>query len=45
MEKNVRWMVFNSRMDCLGYVYADNYTAAFIIARRQYRYVDYIQEC
>ena len=40
-----RWLVFNSRMDVIGKVFADGYTAAFIAARNRYRYVDYIQEC
>ena len=40
----MRWMVFNSRMDVIGTVYADNYTSAFIEARRRFRDVDYIQE-
>ena len=40
----MRWMVFNSRMDVVGTVYADGYTAAFIEARRRFRDVDYIQE-
>lgn len=40
----MRWMVFNSRMDFIGFVTADGYTEAFIIARRKFRNVDYIQE-
>ena len=40
----MRWMVFNERMDVIGTVYADNYTEAFIVARRRYPEVDYTQE-
>lgn len=40
----MRWLVFNSRMDVIGTVFADGYTAAFIEARRRFRDVDYIQE-
>lgn len=40
----MRWMVYNSRMDCIGIVTADNYTEAFIVARRKYRQADYIQQ-
>lgn len=40
----MRWMVFNSRMDVIGTVYADGYTEAFIIAKRKFRYVEYIQK-
>ena len=40
----MRWLVFNSRMDVIGTVFADGFTAAFIEARRRFRDVDYIQE-
>lgn len=41
----IRWMVFNSRTDVVGFVFADGYTEALIVATRKYRNVDYIQEC
>lgn len=31
-------------MDVIGTVYADGYTEAFIIAKRKFRYVEYIRE-
>lgn len=40
----MEWLVFNSRMDVVGTVIADGYTAAFIKARRIFQDVDYIQE-
>ena len=40
----MRWLVFNSRMDVIGTVFADGYTEAFVIARNRFRDVDYIQE-
>lgn len=40
----MRWMVFDCRMNVIGMVYADGYTAAFIEARRKFQNVDYIQE-
>lgn len=39
----MRWMVFNSRMDVIGMVYAEDYTEAFMIAQRKFRNVDYIR--
>lgn len=39
-----RWMVFDRRMDVVGFVSAANYTLAFIEAKRKYRWVEYIQE-
>ena len=39
------WLVFNARMDVVGTVRAEGYTEAFIVARRRFAYVDYIQEC
>ena len=40
-----KFLVFNSRMDVIGTVYAANYTLAFSEARYMFRDVDYIQEC
>lgn len=40
----MKWLVFNSRMDVIGTVFANGYTEAFAIARNRFRYVDYIQE-
>ena len=40
-----RWMVFDRRMDVVGFVSAANYTLAFIEAKSRFRYVEYIQEC
>ena len=39
------WMVFDHRMEVIGFVSADNYTSAFMEAKRKYRRVEYIQEC
>lgn len=39
-----KWMVFDRRMEVVGFVSAANYTSAFIEARRKFRYVEYIQE-
>lgn len=39
-----KWMVCDSRMNVVGFVYADNYTSAFIEARSRFGYVEYIQE-
>ena len=40
-----RWMVFDRKMDVVGFVNAANYTLAFIEAKNRFRDVDYIQEC
>jgi hypothetical protein len=40
----MEWMVYDSRMNVIGTVFADNYTSAFIEARRRFPKVDYIQE-
>jgi hypothetical protein len=40
----MRWMVFNSKMDVIGTIVADNYTEAFAVAQRRFRYVEYIQK-
>jgi len=40
----MRWMVFNSKMDVIGVVIANDYNDAWYVANRKYRYVEYIQE-
>jgi hypothetical protein len=40
----MKWMVYDSRMNVIGTVIANNYTLAFIEARRRFPKVDYIQE-
>ena len=39
-----KWMVFDRRMEVVGFVSAANYTLAFIEAKNRFRDVDYIQE-
>ena len=43
--KMKKWMVFDRRMEVVGFVSASNYTLAFMEAMRKYRWVEYIQEC
>lgn len=40
----MKWLVFNSRMDVIGTVFASNFTMAWLEARNKFRDADYIQE-
>lgn len=40
----MEWLVFNGDMEVIGTVFADGYTEAFILARRRFGYVEYIEQ-